>query len=168
MSLLHRSARHRVLLVLALSTIVVGPACSKNKRPKIYPAQINGHVTLDGTPLTSGTVTLIPETAEAEGGRPGIARIEKDGSYWIGNANRSKPAGVPVGRYKVTILSMQPDPSGSGRPIASLVIPERYADHTQTPFLVEVDAGDNTLDLELTSTDVESAGVSKEQPPLGN
>ncbi|QDU61003.1 hypothetical protein Pan216_18560 [Planctomycetes bacterium Pan216] len=164
----HRTIRHRMLLVIASTAVCATLACSKNKRPKIYPAQVNGHVTLDGTPLESGTVTLIPETSEEEGGRPGIARIEKDGSYWIGNANRSKPAGVPVGHYRVTILSMQPDPSGSGRPVASLVIPERYADHESTPFLVEVAAGDNKVDLKLTSTEEASPATSEESGPLGN
>lgn len=114
-----------------------------------YPAQVLGVVTLQDRPLSTGTVTFIPDKEENEGGRPGIARIEADGSYRIGNANPDKPAGLPPGKYKVTVLVMKPDPTKTGYPVAELVIPDVYTDYVRTPFEVNVIAGANEHNFNL-------------------
>ena len=135
-------------LALLVGVFIAAPGCAKKPRPTSYPGQVQGTVLLDDEPLSRGTVTLIPQVAEKEGGRPGIARIDSEGGFWVGNANPTKPTGVPPGKYKVTVLAMQPgaDPSG---PIAKLLVPDRYVEESTTPFVVEIAAGDNQLDLRL-------------------
>jgi hypothetical protein len=114
-------------------------------------AEVSGVVTLDGKPLDAGTVTFIPEIAEEAGGRPGIARIGPNGRYQLGNANPEKPLRFYPGRYRVTVLAMQANPSNTGRSIAVLTVPERYTSPRTTPFIQEVVAGKNDVTLRLSS-----------------
>jgi hypothetical protein len=115
------------------------------------PAEVRGIVTLDGQPLSFGTVTFIPELAESDGGRPGQARIEPDGSFTIGTANPTKPAGLLPGRYKVAVLAMKPIPNASADRLTELAVPARYTEPTKTPFAVTVAAGPNHFELPLES-----------------
>ena len=143
-----RLPRRRLVALLALF-VVAGGCGKKPPRPKHYPAQVHGTVSLDAETLGFGTVTFLPEVAESAGGRPGIARIESDGSFRVGNANPSKPTGLLPGRYKVTVLAMRPDPAGTGDPIAQLAVPEVYTEPTRTPLIVDVAAGPNRFEFDL-------------------
>jgi hypothetical protein len=136
------------LLVVTFVTPLPGCGRKRSSEP-VFAADVRGSVFLDEEPLGWGTVTFIPDVPESSGGRPGIARIGPDGTYWIGNANLDKPAGLRPGRYKVTVLAMTPDPAGTGLPVAELAIPESYADPATTPFEVHVLAGANHFDLRL-------------------
>jgi hypothetical protein len=109
-------------------------------------------VTLNGRPLSHGTVTFLPVTESQERVDPGIARIEPDGSFWIGNANLSKPAGIQPGRYKVTILVMNPRAPDETGPPARLGVPEVYTDPSTTPYEFDVIKGQNRFRLDITST----------------
>lgn len=151
-SLARRSSILRGLALVLLAGVCLSESgCSERTKTRPdYPAQVRGTISLEDRPLPSGTVTFIPDKEENEGGRPGIARIESDGSYRVGNANPDKPAGLPPGKYKVTVMTMAPDPTKTGYPVAELVTPEVYADYTKTPFEVEVIAGDNERNFSLT------------------
>lgn len=148
MSALFQSARVRTIACLTVIAVGMG-GCGKEKRPEHWGALVQGKVTFDGEPLNGGTITFIPLTPEEEGGRPGIARLEADGSYWIGNANPDKPKGLKPGKYKVTFLAMTPLPNGTSNPIAELRIPEELTDSRKTPIECTVTPGDHHLDFEL-------------------
>lgn len=138
-----------VFLLIGTSMMLTG--CAKKRRPEHWGGLVQGKITLDGQPLDGGTVTFIPLTSEEEGGRPGIAHIDPDGSYRVGNANPDKPQGLIPGRYKVTFLAMTPDPTQTGSPIAELRIPECLLDMNTTSLECDVNAGDNHFDFELAS-----------------
>lgn len=131
-----------------LLLVIVATGCSKKDRPKVYPSQVRGVVTLDGKPLNSGTVTFLPKQNEEDGGRVGLAKIEADGSYWLGNSNRSKAPGVPEGTYVVTVLAEELADDGSG---IKSKIPAGYQREETTPFKFELEKGDHVIELELES-----------------
>lgn len=137
-----------IALAIALSVLTAG--CGKAKKPKAWPAHVEGTVRLGGAPLASGTITFIPETPEKQGGAPGLARLDPDGHYIVGNSNPKEPGGLKPGRYKVTVLQMALDPRAA--PIARLASPERYADDRRTPLTAAVVSGENHFDFTLEST----------------
>jgi hypothetical protein len=144
------SPLRRAALVLVVATSLAG--CS-SKPPKPTPAMVSGRVTLDGLPVTSGTVTFLPELREEQGGRPGIGRIGSDGRYTLGNANPEKPIGAIPGRCRVTVIALEPFMDEFGRPSAKMLLPDRYATIQSTPIEVIVKPGDNDADLHLISTE---------------
>jgi hypothetical protein len=126
--------------------------CSSSPPPTtIHEALVRGVVTLNGRPLSRGTVTFLPQSTSRERIDPGIARIEPDGSFWVGNANLSKPAGVKPGRYRATVLAMDRRTDGSPGPPAQLMIPEKYTDEASTPFEFEIVEGQNRFRLDMTT-----------------
>lgn len=135
----------------SLILLLLAGCGSKSERPKEYPGLVTGRVTLDGKPLSGGTITFVPEVAEEEGGRPGLARIEPDGGFWVGSANPAKPAGLIPGRYRVTVLAMRPDPTGTGNPIAQMTVPEVYSEAATSPLEATIVAGKNRLTFDLDS-----------------
>ena len=140
-----------VLLLLA--------GCSNNKKPKEtdYKAKVSGTVMLDGKPMTGGCVTFVPLVPEFEGGRAGVAQIEKDGTYFVGNADRKKRGLVP-GRYKVILLKMDLIDGADGAISAQLNVPERYVELATTPFEFDILEGANTVNLQLQSMQLTSNG----------
>jgi hypothetical protein len=137
---------------LLAAALAAGCGGENGSTATLQQALVAGEVTLDGKTLRNGSVTFVPVGKNAQALEPGIARIESDGLYWIGNANLTEPAGLPPGRYKVTVLSMQTRPDGPDGVVARLRTPRRYADLATTPFEVEVVAGENRVPLHLTSS----------------
>jgi hypothetical protein len=89
---------------------------------------VTGMVAVDGFPLTSGTVALVPET-----GRPITGEISENGTYRI--------AGIPPGRYRITVDG----------PLARPV-PPVYTDAKTTPLSCEARSGmENYVNLALTA-----------------
>ncbi|MBY0589076.1 hypothetical protein K2X85_18025 [bacterium] len=139
---------------IAASTVVLLAGCSAGPvSPTIHESRARGVVTLNGRPLSRGTVTFLPTTKTEGRVDPGIARIEPDGSFWIGNANLSKPAGLKPGRYKVTVLVMEPRAPGESGSLARLAIPEKYTSIESTPFTFDVVKGQNRFRLDMTTNE---------------
>lgn len=153
--------RMRPLLCLVLVSLSLG-CRGKKERPSAYPGSVRGQVFLDGKPLVHGTITFIPVISEEEGGRPGLARIEEDGSYWVGSANLGKPSGLLPGRYQVTVLAMKPNAPG-GEAIASLAVPEKYTEVRTSPLEATIVAGENVLRFDLDSETTTSAQPSSNE-----
>lgn len=141
--------RLRVSAGVICLALLAGCSTEKSDKVTIYPAQVRGSVMLDGRSLTHGTVTFYPQDNRADRPGPGIASIDPQGNYWVGNSNLSKPAGLPPGRYKVTVLVMTPRPEGAHGPIAILAVPEAYTKEATTPFEYEIVAGENKIRLDL-------------------
>lgn len=118
-----------------LLVIVAGCRCSLD-------ATIEGVVTLDGVPLTTGTVTFHPQG----GGAPAYGVISSNGEYSISTgANK----GLVAGKYVVTVVATTPPTSSLE--FGNLLVPERYGSLQQTPLRVTVIPGKNRINLDLTS-----------------
>lgn len=126
-------------------------------------APVSGTVTLDGRPVTSGTVVFYPTD-----GRTAMARIGDDGQYEL--TTYIPGDGARLGSHKVTVESrslrggsastpataaVADDriPLGpAGPPVVQWVVPQAYAQRATTPLVVEVRDTDNRIDLKLTTT----------------
>jgi hypothetical protein len=121
-----------------LLCILVGCSGSHERETE----KVSGVVTLDGKPMTQGTVMFVPET-----GRAGLGVIGSDGAYQL---TTYKPDdGALVGHHKVSVAI----PEGSEtRPTRSIVIPRRYMSAESSGLTFEVKAGaENRIDLKLTT-----------------
>jgi hypothetical protein len=112
--------------------------CMVGCGPKSDLLGVSGEVSLDGTPLKSGSIQLTSvgsENVSATGGRI------RDGQYDIPQAQ-----GLLPGKYQVSINAVDenapPDTSGPGGPVARELIPEEYNVNSQKMVDVTVD-GEN-------------------------
>jgi hypothetical protein len=103
--------------------------------------EVSGLVTLNGTPLTEGSINFSSGTT----GDSAIASINQDGRFLFGN-------GVLPGTYRVTITpsnSKVPPAPGVAPPKLNLSIPAKYGDPASTDLKAEVSSQstDFTFDL---------------------
>jgi hypothetical protein len=70
----------------------------------------------------------------------GVFDADSDKYQFITKDGKSKQGGVPEGTYKVTV---KPGPRTKAK------IPAKYADPNTSDLSVDIEAGDNTLELEL-------------------
>jgi hypothetical protein len=119
--------------------VLLTAGCGPESSP--YPtARVAGAITLDGAPLATGNISLVPEGAGQA--RPTAVDF-KDGKYEIADA--------PIGKVRVFITSTQPTGKmipGSSEPVPEVanVVPEAY----RQGIVVDI-AGDNDkLDFPLT------------------
>lgn len=133
------------LLALALLSLV---GCG----PGVDMGAVTGTVTLDGKPMTFGTVMM----QHVEGGQPSRAEIQPDGSFVMSTYKPEDGARVGSNRIRVTAYSTQ-DPSRPGGvsnsgALGVLVIPEQYGSFGRSGLTADVQPGENPpLVLELTS-----------------
>ncbi len=88
-----------LLLAAAVTPLGCGPS-----GPKLV--HVSGTVTLDGKPLTSGTVTFVADASKGntQMGTP-AGNIGTDGTYKISTEGKN---GSPLGWYKVTVVTNFP------------------------------------------------------------
>jgi hypothetical protein len=121
--------------------------CNKGGSSNTVP--VEGKVTLDNKPLTSGTVYFLKE---GKGSDPpatvAFGDINSEGVYTV--KTQGKP-GAPTGHYKVTVSAAppagqdpgamvgggKPPPPGGGAPPVS-PIPRKYGEASSTPLTVDV------------------------------
>jgi len=129
-------------------TCFVSALCALGCGSKGVMAPVRGKVTVDGQPVTSGQVSLIP-LSDAKGtgaSGPSSGNIE-NGSYTIKTGTKD---GAPLGKYKVTVTrSMMP--SSDGKP-ATTTYDKKYSNAKETPIEIEVVASPkpDQYDLKLT------------------
>jgi hypothetical protein len=109
-----------------------------------HDASITGHVTLDGSPLTSGTVTFHP----AAGGAIAYGQIDSQGNYAVKTGRES---GLTPGSYVVTVVATGEPSKGMDESPGELLTPARYGSVEESDLKFEVKAGENTIDIPLTS-----------------
>ena len=108
---------------------------------------VRGKVTLDGEPITSGTVGFV-----AADGRVETAMIQPDGTYEIKKA----PAGdvvVTVQTYPPSPTMHRPDEAASKTKVARPTyqpIPPHYGDSKQSPLKYAVKAGEQEYEVALS------------------
>src|SRR5207249_1945923 len=97
---------------------------------------VEGKVTVNGAPLTTGSVTFQPDASKGNH-TPHIpvGMIDSDGRYKLTTATKD---GAPLGRYKVTVSAQQPiDPKNPYAPPKHLIDP-KFSDPTTSGLEVEV------------------------------
>src|SRR5438046_2540522 len=99
-------------------------------------APVTGQVTVDGAPLTTGSVTYHPD-AEKGNNTPHIpiGTLDPDGRYKLVSATK---AGAPPGWYKVTVTAQGPiDAKNPYAPPKHLINP-KFSDASTSGLEIEV------------------------------
>ncbi|HEY4262539.1 MAG TPA: hypothetical protein VGM98_20420 [Schlesneria sp.] len=135
---------HRSFFSLVIALVAIG--CGSSGPPR---AALSGEVTLDGAPVSEGTIAFLP-TADTKGASTGGAI--KDGKYSISAAN-----GPTYGKYKVQIrwpkktgkqIEMgSPAPKGTMIDEVAEAIPPKY--NTETTLDKEVKSSKEVFDFKL-------------------
>ena len=110
-----------------------------------YDATVSGNVTLDGQPLTKGSVSFHP----VADGPVANGTIAGDGSYTV---TTGTDTGLPPGDYKVTVVATDPPPPGDEETPGILLTPEKYNRVDTTPLQFTINAGGNEINLPIVST----------------
>ncbi|HCS50399.1 hypothetical protein [Rubinisphaera sp.] len=109
---------------------------------------VSGSITLDGSPINSGTVSFIPED---EG--PMISGLIQAGRYELKYS--SSASGAHPGNYKVVVFSSASDDTmdEQGKPVeGESVVPEKFTNPQSTDLTITVPVeGGTNLDLNLKS-----------------
>lgn len=133
------------LLLLSVCTLIAAGCGSGEVLPETAP--VSGKATLNGKPLTSGTVTFHPEGP----GNPGYAEIKEDGSFEV--TTYELRDGAVLGRHTVTVEVFGGDPEGPpplpGSEEESSTVPGKYGNPETSPLRFEVKQGTNTAPLPL-------------------
>ena len=138
--------RRRALPWLMLLGLTTGSGCSSDPPlPPLFP--VTGTVTVDGVPLTSGNVSLVPVVVEE--GKTAAAsssgQIDGSGNYTIFTGGH---AGAPQGKFKVGVTpSMVPQEGVKGMPKAPFH--DRFRDPNKSQLSIDVVPGGGPYDLQL-------------------
>jgi hypothetical protein len=133
--------------------LMLAPGCGGESGPPRLP--VSGRVTLDGQPLSSGAVTLIP----TEDG-PVVGGTIQEGSFAVDRSEGPSP-----GTCKVEITSVRPtgrEVTSPDDPTARIeeerdIIPVRYNAETRLEAEVKPD-GRNAFQFELSSREDRARG----------
>lgn len=133
---------------LGVALCLVGVlGCGKSALPPR--ARVTGQVTLDGKPLTSGTILFVPDTAQGTSGPPAIGFIDPQGRYELTTDRDSFGDGAVLGRHKVSIEARDSVEPGA---VSQSLVPPVYANPETSGLVAEVQAGRvNTIDFGLSS-----------------
>jgi hypothetical protein len=152
----------RQWLVISAVTGLTVAGCGGEKASER--AKVHGKVTYKGKPMTFGSVLFMPVETPKDGPmEPASGTIGADGTYEL----TSPEGGAVLGEHKVIVYAVEPTaPAAAAQPSAkdalsaapaqanmkSLknLIPNKYAAPDTTPLTRKVEAGENTIDLELT------------------
>lgn len=103
--------------------------------------EVTGKVTFKGKPLSTGTITFVPET---EGLPHAYGEIQEDGTYEA--VTRDFGSGAPVGKHRVMIMAVIDH--GPEAPVEA-ILPTKYSSDRQSGLTAEVNAGENVLNFPL-------------------
>jgi hypothetical protein len=113
-----------------------------------HDATVHGVAKLDGKPLEYGNVQF----HAVGGGATAYGTFSAGGVYELSTGAEKSLA---PGKYKVTVVATEAPPAnlpvGQAPPIGKLLTAPKYGTIEQTPLEFDVVAGDNTIDLPLTS-----------------
>jgi len=113
-------------------------------------ARVQGLVTIDGQPVTTGEITFMPDEARGTTGPSATGTIDATGRYRLTTDHQGRGGdGAIVGFHQVRIVARELGEPGS--PSQSL-IPAKYGDFKTSGLSAEVKSdGENQLDWPLTS-----------------
>ena len=141
-------SRRRTLVLLCLpvaAACLVAVGCGE-KLPPLTP--VKGAVTVDGKKLTSGQVSLVPETPDPKQQvPPSSGKIDSDGNYEIFTGGKT---GAPLGKYKVKVTPDMSMPSDKGKMEAPFDGKYLDSEKSKLGFEVVENAAVGRYDLKLT------------------
>ncbi len=144
-----RSTRVARVLVCLLASSCIAACGRTDSRPET--ARVNGTVTYEGQPLTTGRVSFVKRTnAGGSYSRPAVGVIDERGRYEM--TTFTEGDGVVPGEYVVVVESLgaelDPEDFAKGLERESL-IPERFASVETSGLTIVID-GDLEHDIVLT------------------
>lgn len=139
------------VILVALAGLAL-PGCGSGRAPL---GRVKGTVTLDGKPLAAGTVTF-----ESAGRRPATGKVVA--GEIVAVTTYQEGDGAPVGSHAVAVWSSTEAASavianpgeakvGANYMSGKSLIPARYNDPSTSGLTAEIKAGDNTVNLALSS-----------------
>ena len=150
-------AKKSVKIGALACTLLAAASCKGEPRFQTTGVEVEGVVTLDGKPLQTGMVQVVPAsgmvTADSATGT-----ITEDGHYSVSN--------VPVGNVKFMVRTSHlkgmaaagkmspPRPGFSGAPqlgVKFVDVPKKYEDADASKLTATVTQGKNTVNLDLKS-----------------
>ena len=123
------------LCLVALAMLAASAGCGSG-HPKTV--AVSGRVTVNGKPLPSGDIQLVPEK-----GRPAFGTIAADGRFVLGTFEDND--GAPKGTYKVVVTAFET----LGAQNRTLV-PDRYSSPQTSDKTVTIDGPTDALGIDLT------------------
>lgn len=143
-----RLAARIVGACLALGVIVCGTGCGGDAKLR----SVHGVVTLDGQPLSTGTVRFVPAAGRAASGK-----IRSDGTFTLGTYGKSD--GALIGTHQVVVIAYEPAGGRTGgrpdmtvaNPKIKPLVPERYMAPGTSGLTYEVKPGRNEATIKLFS-----------------
>lgn len=114
-----------------------------------FDATVSGEVTLDGEPISTGTVTFKP----TGNGSMAYAKIDESGTYRL---RTGREIGLPPGEYQVTVVAREQSREAYGKeggppPAGKMITPEWYRSTDSSGLSFQVESGSNQIDLSLTT-----------------
>jgi hypothetical protein len=127
-----RKPRGQALVPLLIGLLSACSGCGP--KPAVTPelVPLAGKITVDGLPLTKGSVRFSPEPKDSKRVMViGVIGINnQDGSYEV---NTNGMTGAPKGRYKVTVFTGKAGQIKGNAPFAA-----KYSSEEETPLTVDV------------------------------
>lgn len=115
-------------------------------------APVTGKVTLDGQPVTGGTITFVPAvpSTEKKSAKPATGEVQPDGTFVLGT--EGKDDGAAIAQHQVTysppvIPWEAPEWDGRGKPPVAPTSP--YEGLIVKTASVRVEKGKNEIEIEL-------------------
>jgi len=143
---MNATAKFRFSILPALLGLLVVSGCSGSPEPT-YP--VEGTVSLDGKPMTRGTVLFEPVAAGTDGKvHSARAAIAGDGSYRLSTFGEYD--GAVAGRHRAVVLAGSANPENTGgKP--EPVFPVKYSSTRTSGLEYEVKPEPNRIDIPLTT-----------------
>lgn len=140
--------RRRCARVLLLLALLAPTGCGTDGVGSLH--KVSGRVTVNGSPLTLGSVRFVPDKARGNTTpTEPVGVIQPDGTYTLGT--NGKP-GAPAGWYRVTVTAAEQ--ADSSRPFAGKVhVAPKFNVPEKSGLSVEVVAkpGPGAYDLQVTA-----------------
>jgi hypothetical protein len=110
---------------------------------------VHGKITMNGEPVTKGSITFMP-TSKKGINRPSSGPVNSDGSYMLSTAGEND--GALAGNYTINYAppTDEAPPPWDGKGTPPLAPKSPYEGLKPKVADVEVKAGDNQIDIELT------------------
>jgi hypothetical protein len=122
-------------LAVLLALLPLAAGCSD--RPTRV--KVSGQVLIDGTPVTRGTIRVIPEKARAA-----MSDIDAQGHFVLMTFDPGD--GCVVGSHRVEVVAFDHPAPGQTR----LLVPEKYNNQATSGLTVTIDGPTDKLRLDLT------------------
>lgn len=146
----------KILALLVSAFVLAHSGCSQGKSPigKTYP--VSGKVTVDGQPLTTGTVSFKPDYSKGNVSKyNAFGTIDSQGNYKLVTTwNQGSKEGAPPGWYKVSVspMGMSMSMPAAPGPDADRPFKKKYENPDKSGISIEVveSSAPGAYDLKLT------------------